>query len=162
MADITVEDLQTIEFETNCNNINTLCFQHYGKSSGENGIYDTDIVNNKDCKFQILDIKFDQVSIGEKLKSELTFDTDWTQFQLDNNSAEFAQQFSHIEKTNGMITFNGKTIIQFDTPVYDWLIIKKYKLPIVQGQAFFSNHTMRWHYEKNISIIDEIRKLMKI
>ena len=160
MADLAVENLQTVEFTVNCDKINTLCFQHYSKSFGENGIYDTS--GTEDCKFQILDIKFDHVSIGEKLKSALRFNNHWSQFQIENNSTEFIQQFSYIENTNGWMAFNGEIVLEFDTPIYDWLIIKKFKLPLDQDKPFHSNYTTRWYYEENIATIDEIRKLMKL
>ena len=160
MADLTVEDLQTVEFTVNCDKINILCFQHYGKSFGENGIYDTS--GNEDCKFQILDIKFDRVSIGEKIRSQLVFNNHWSQFQLNSNSTEFIQQFSHIENSDGWMTFNGEIGLEFDTPIYDWLIIKKFKVPLDQGKSFHSNYTTRWHYEENIETLNEIRKLMKL
>jgi hypothetical protein len=161
MADVVVENLKTVEFTVNCDQINTLCVQHHSKNFGENGIFDTDVDSKQDCKLQIVDIKFDEVSIDLKLRSELSFTTHWSQLQIDNNSTDFIREYSWIEKTDGWLTFNGETKLEFETPIYDWLIIKKYKVPR-DNRAVFSNHSARWHYEENIAIIEEIKKLMEL
>jgi hypothetical protein len=60
------------------------------------------------------------------------------------------------------MNFNGTIGLEFDTPVYDWMIVKKYKKPIDKNIAYFSNHTARWHYEEDIKILNEIKSLMDI
>lgn len=144
-----VVEQQVLTFEVNCNHSNQLEFVHHSKQFGENNVWDTDPDTGADCKLQILDIKFNQVSIGPKLRSNLKF--------VAQNSD---QSVSVIETSDGWMTFNGLITLEFETPVYDWLIINKFKLEEQNDKAFYSNFTKRWHYEQDIAILDEIRKIM--
>lgn len=146
----TIIEKQILTFDVDCQSANQLEFIHYGKKSGENNIWDTDPVTGADCKIQILDIKFDLVSIGEKLKSNLEF-----------NAQHQYQSVTIIKPSDGWMTYNGFIKFCFKTPVYDWLILNKFKLDEGQNNAFFSDFTKRWHYDQDIVVLDEIRKLME-
>jgi hypothetical protein len=145
----------TMDFDLVCDQHNLLEFEHYGKSFGTNGIWDS--TPEQDCFAQITDIRFDDVSI-DNIVSGLTFISKWSQ----DSDPDQVENFSTINNCNGLMNFNGVISLEFDMPVYDWLIVKKYKKPIDKNIAYFSNHTSRWHYEEDIRILDEIKNLMDI
>jgi hypothetical protein len=141
-----------------CDKTNRLEFIHHGKSFGEEGIWDSNADASEQCFINIKDILFDQVSIGETLKSKLMFDTAWSDLQLEQNTQEFLNTYSKIQ-CYGMMNFNGSIVIDFDTPIYNWLIFNKYKVPMTDT-AYFSNYSARWHYEEDLKVIDEIKELI--
>jgi hypothetical protein len=46
------------------------------------------------------------------------------------------------------------------TPILNWLTVTKYKKP-VEKTAYFSSHSLRWHYEEDLKLIEEIKKLIQ-
>jgi len=152
-----VVESMTLDFDVACDQKNLLEFEHYNKSFGTNGVWDTDLSTQQDCFVQIKDIRFDDVSV-DGIIVELTFISKWNQY----SDPEQVKHFSTINNCNGLMNFNGVIGLEFNTPVYDWLIVKKYKEPIDKNIAYFSNHTARWHYEEDIRILDEIKNLMDI
>jgi hypothetical protein len=150
-----IEHTQILKFEISCNKKNKLKFVHYNKSYGDNGLWHSDGTN--ECWFSIDDIKFDNVSIGD-FKSKLIFKTSWTPHQLTMHSDDFINKHS-IFNSNGVLTFNGSIEFKFETPIYNWLIITKYKQPITDT-AYFSGSGKRWHYDDDLKIIEEIKKIM--
>jgi hypothetical protein len=144
-----------LDFDVVCDQHNLLEFEHYGKSFGANGVWDT--TSELDCFAQIKDIRFDDVSV-DNIVSGLTFISKWSE----NSDPDQVKNFSTINNCNGLMNFNGVISLEFDMPVYNWLIVKKYKKPIDKNIAYFSNHTARWHYEEDIRILDEIKNLMDI
>lgn len=155
-----VVDKLTLIFNVEGLDKNQLVFEHFNKSFGEDGIYDTIPEQLIDCKLQIEDIKFDKVSIGKKLRSQLSFHTIWNEHQLLTQSQNFIEQFSFIKETDGWMAFNGKIVFDFKTPIYDWLIIEKYKVENAKNKAFYSNFETRWQYDPDLLVLDDIRKLM--
>jgi hypothetical protein len=149
---------QTLTFDLDCSDKNTLTFVHYGKQFGDTGGWDKD--DTSECILTVNDIVFDGISIGEHLKSRLVFNTHWTPYQLENDSREFIEQYTE-SYCNGVITFNGQIDLEFETPIYDWLILNKYKVPM-SSTAYFSNYSLRWHYEEDIKIINEIKQLLNL
>jgi hypothetical protein len=149
---------QQLVLALSCDKTNRLEFIHHGKSFGEEGIWDSNADASEQCFINIKDILFDQVSIGETLKSKLMFDTAWSDLQLEQNTQEFLNTYSKIQ-CYGMMNFNGSIVIDFDTPIYNWLIFNKYKVPMTDT-AYFSNYSARWHYEEDLKVIDEIKELI--
>lgn len=150
-----VIESMTLDFDVACDQKNLLEFEHYGKSFGINGIWDS--TSEQDCFAQIKDIRFDDVSVDD-IKTQLTFISKWR----DGDDPTQIENFSIINNCDGLMNFNGTIGLEFDTPVYDWMIVKKYKKPIDKNIAYFSNHTARWHYEEDIKILNEIKSLMDI
>jgi len=150
-----VIDLITLDFNVACDQTNLLEFEHYGTSFGTNGIWDSG--PEQDCFAQIKDIRFDDVSV-DNIISGLTFISKWCQ----DSDPQQVENFSTINNCNGLMNFNGVISLEFDMPVYDWLIIKKYKKPLGKNIAYFSNHTARWHYEEDLKILNDIKDLMQI
>lgn len=147
---------QVLNFTVICNDNNVLEIIHYDKSFGDNNIWHSD--GKEECWVEINDIKFDDVSI-DHLKSKLVFTTDWTPNQLITQDTDFINKHS-VFYSNGIMTFNGCICLDFETPVYNWLILKKFKTSQVKT-AYFSSSTQRWHYDPDIKIIEEIKQLMK-
>ena len=151
-------DHRLLTIDLPCDKINELKFIHYGKSFGENGVWDSSPDASEQCFINIDDILFNKVSIGETLKSKLIFDTIWSNLQLEQNTQEFINTYSKIQ-CYGMMNFNGSITIEFDTPIYNWLIFNKFKVPMTDT-AYFSNYSARWHYEEDLKVIDEIKELI--
>ena len=78
---------------------------------------------------------------------------------MQQNTKEFIDTYSKIQ-CYGMMNFNGSIVIEFDTPIYNWLIISKYKVPITDT-TYFSNYSARWHYDEDFKIIKEIKELIQ-
>ena len=151
-------DYQQLTLNLDCPTTNALKFIHYGKQFGENGQWDSNADSSEQCYINIKDIKFNQVTIGEKFKSELIFDTHWTSLQLERESPEFINKYSKIQ-CYGAMNFNGEIHMKFETPVYNWLIFSKYKVAMTDT-AYFSNYSSRWHYEEDLKVIEEIKELI--
>lgn len=153
-----IEDTVTLSFTLNCTNTNELIFEHYGKRSGEDNIWDTDPATEQDRKIQITDIRLNNVSIGTKLRGNLIFDTDFTDSQ--RTDREFVSQYTTINQSDGWMTFNGKIKFKFETPVYDWLILNKFQITKTGNQSYFSGFSDRWNYEEDLIILNEIKQVM--
>ena len=153
---------QILLFNLNCNlEKNQLTFVHYGKRFGEDNLWDTAIDASQDCKIKINDIQFDEITIGQELLDRLDFKTDWTPNQSTSMTKTELDNNSVISPGMGIMNYNGKIHIEFALPIMNWLIISKYKKPL-DDSAYFSNFTARWHYDKDIEIIDEIERLINI
>ncbi len=158
---IVQDNIIDIEFDNQSPSKHILSLQHYKKQFGENGIYDTEPSSGEDCKITIQDIKFDGVTIGEHRRSLLEFKNDWSTMQLANNSNEFISQYTQFP-CHGIMSFNGRIDLEFETPIYNWLTLFKYKTPAQKNTAYFSGHDMRWNYEEDLALIKEIKDLIKI
>jgi len=151
---------QLLTIDLTCDKTNELKFIHYGKSFGEDGVWDSSPDATEQCFINIKDILFNKVSISETLKSKLIFNTEWTDLQIEQNTQEFIDTYSTIQ-CYGMMNFNGSITIEFDTPVYNWLIFSKYKVPMTDT-AYFSNYSSRWHYDEDLKVIEEIKELIDV
>lgn len=148
---------QLLEFDVDCNSTNCLEFVHYGKRYNDDAVWDTDGTN--ECYLNINDILFEGVGLGVHLRSQLEFETHWRPFQLEDHDADFVEQHSRL-LSNGMMTFNGSIRIDFETPVLNWLTVKKFRVPINEDTAYFSNYSARWHYDQDLELINRIKQLM--
>jgi hypothetical protein len=135
---------------------NRLAIEFYNKSFGENQIWDMGPTG--ELKLKILDIKFDGVSIDHLLPS-LYFTTQWSPQQLKLQSSEFIKQYSKFA-ANGDMVFNGVLEFDWDMPIYDFLIEKKFKESYNPSLAFYSNKTELFHYEKGLKFLNEIKLLI--
>ena len=92
--------------------------------------------------------------------SKLFFETAWTPAQLESLSADYLSQMSRISAVSGQMNFNSQLILQFETPVLNWLTMAKYKIE-AKNTAYFSSYSLRWHYKEDLKIIKEIKQLMQ-
>lgn len=154
-----VESNRYLCFELECHQSESLIsFRHVGKRFGENDVWDTD-ASGADRYLQISDIKFDDVSVGQEILSKLWFETEWTALQKQTQDNRFIDQYSRF-LSNGNMNFNGKIDLAFELPIYNWLIINKYKTNFAEARSYFSQYQESWHYEKDLEIIKEIKELM--
>lgn len=160
ILDSEIADRTTHVFDIVCPDISNIKIRHYGKRFGENNVFDTDSSGQQDRFIQINDIRFNEVSIGEKLMSQLLFNTEWSDHQKTNASEEFISLYSKFF-CQGRLSFNGYIDLQFTTPIYNWLIIKKYKIEQIES-SYFSNYSKNWHYEEDLRLINEIKGLMHL
>ena len=141
---------QCLSFDLECDKSNILYIKHYGKSFGADDIWDT---NEESDRYIIIeDIRFDGVSIDHLLGDMLFHNTFENGQEYNLDIAEF--------KSYGQMRFNGYFELSYETPIYDWLILTKYKKPL-SNNAFFSNSTTRWHYEDDIELINEIKEMFR-
>lgn len=152
-----IEHDQCIELILDCADRNLLTFCHYGKRFGEGRVWDSAADGTGSRELIINDIRFDGVSI-DHLRSQLMFKTQWSDLQLQQNTQEFIDHYSEFA-SNGMMSFNGTIDLEFETPIYNWLTLSKYKVPMTEA-AYFSNYSARWHYEQDLELINEIRELI--
>jgi hypothetical protein len=151
---------QKLVFDLSCNGLRSkLAFRHKGKRFGDDGIWDTD-ANGQDRYIEIQDIRFDAVSIGQEIMSKLWIDVEWDDSKKQNMDADFLQTYSRF-LCHGKMNFNGAITLEFDLPVYNWLIINKYKIQSIENKSYFSQYQENWHYEPDIRLIKEIKELMK-
>ena len=155
--DSEVVDEQTIKIRPLCTKNNTLSLIHYGKQFGETGVYDSLPDGSQSCEIVLRDIRFNDVSI-DLMRNDLVFNTIWSQYQQDTTPKNFIDQYTKVCGFQSM-TFNGYSNIEFNCPVYDWLIVSKYKVPNDPSLAYFSGFAARWHYERDLEIIQEIKEL---
>lgn len=151
-----IVDQQTLSFSLQCEEQSTLKIRHKNKFFGENNRWDTD--QSTDRYVQIIDVRFDNVSIGQKIMSELQFCSEWSDMQLQHADQEFINQYTNF-LCNGRLGFNGYVKIDFTIPVYNWLILNKFKLE-KKELSYFSQYTENFHYEKDLELIKEIKELM--
>lgn len=153
-----VVDEKILDIDLDCANSTQITLRHLDKRFGENGIWDT--TTDQDRYIKVKDIKFDEVSIGQELLSSLMFHNEWSDHQRNIEKSEFIDRYSHF-CSNGLMSFNGSIDIKFELPIYNWLITKKFKVPKVDA-AYFSNYSLRWHYDRDLELIKEIKELMKL
>jgi hypothetical protein len=103
---------------------------------------------------------FDSVSIGSEMMSKLRFDTLWNEQQKQTMEKGFLETYSQF-LCNGQLNFNGTMRLEFELPIYNWLIINKYKTNTVETRSYFSQYQENWHYDKDLELIKEIKELMK-
>jgi hypothetical protein len=145
----------TLDFDVVCNQTNLLEFEHYGKNFGENGVWDTDLSNHQDCFVQINDIRFNDVSI-DTIRHELTFISRWNE----KSDPEQVKNFSTIYHCNGLMNFNGVIRLEFDIPVYSWLIKEKFiKKDLTDHSIFNKSGSRRFDYKY---VLDKINKIKQI
>jgi hypothetical protein len=155
-----IESKQILNFDLVCGSAkSTLRLRHKGKRFGEYDIWDTD-PSGLDRYIEISDMKFDGVSIGQEVLSKLWFTTEWSETQKKTLSDEFVQTYSRF-LCHGKMNFNGVIELDFELPIYNWLIFNKYKTDRVEAKSYFSQYQENWHYEQDIQLIKEIKELMK-
>ena len=160
-----IQNCITFNFIITAEEKNYLCIKHYGKRFGEDNIYDCAPDQMQDCVLAIADIRFNNVTIGYELMSKLIFKTVWSKTQIQTMLPDVLLQMSEIPCKNDTMTvynkmnFNSIFSLEFETPILNWLIFSKYKKPL-ENNAYFSNYSSRWHHERDIELIEEIKELM--
>lgn len=139
---------------------NRLVLTHHGKSFGENDVWDSDPATQQDCGIEIKDITFEDITIGPNRLSEMIFHTHWSPRQQQDLDAQYRSQYDSFA-SDGKMFFNGELRLDFDLPILNWLTVFKYKVPLGQKTAYFSAYEQRWHYDRDLEMMAEIRRLMR-
>jgi hypothetical protein len=156
-----VENAVTYDFTIDAIKNNQLVIEHYGKRFGENNVYDCTADQSQDCVLTIKDIRFDDITvIGPETMNQMFFNTVWTQAQRQSMPPDALEHMSKTSCQNGTMNFNSVLLLEFETPILNWLTVTKYKKP-VEKTAYFSSHSLRWHYEEDLKLIEEIKKLIQ-
>lgn len=164
--DQTISSTQNIIFNVDLNESENhkISILQYGKMFGENRVWHTKSVEGKiisDRYLVINDIKFDDVSIkkiwyngciNNQFNEKQIFD--FTQNNLDVPYFEsLPKGYDEIR-----ISYNGGYVLDFDTPIYDWIIKMQSPLMKIEGKmkesSLTSIVTWRLDYSKGNSLAE--------
>lgn len=146
--DQSITNKQTITFDVDLiEGTHNIAILQYGKMFGENRVWHTRMVNGQtigDRYLVINDIKFDDVSV-KKIWNNGQITNHFNEKQL----ADFAQhsvEVPHVEHVpfgynDIRISYNGGYELNFDTPVYDWIILMQSPLMKIEGKMKESSLT---------------------
>ena len=144
-------------FVLTCTDINTLRFVHHGKKFGDGNVWDSDSEGKQSCYIEIKDITFNNISVIDDTLQSFEFVTHWTPKQLEGDQ-DFINKHNKFYSL-GMMVFNGEITVEFTDPIYNWLLDKKFKIPLKET-AYFSDYASRWHYGKDLELLEEIKSLI--
>lgn len=140
---------KTLHVQTALLDTNTLIIQHYDKSFGENGQWDTKAVNGQithDRAIKLKSVFFDDVDISKYVANHFHFVTDQgEQLQTD------------------YFGFNGRIEIMFKAPVYDWIINKFIKNNFAPESDFLieTSFDQLFDYSQDQLELDELVKILQ-
>lgn len=136
---------------------NELILGMNNKSFGKNNVWDTISKDNKIIKDKtliIIDCKLNDVSVLDILKNNL-----YRINLVDKQPSYYPTKIY----ADGVMNYNGYFFITFDLPLYNSIIIQKHKTEKNTNISYFSNYTLKFHYEDEIKLIKKIEdKLKKI
>lgn len=149
--DYVVEN-KVIEFEMPVDQHNMLIMEHYGKQFGENGQWDTRSENDiivQDRAVRFISLCMDDVDIGQYLIRHWPFRT--------HSGDVIATDY---------FGFNGQCCIEFDAPVYDWIITRLVHEPssqVVKAQDLIieTSHNDLFTYDQDLVTLKEIEQLLE-
>jgi hypothetical protein len=147
-------------FNMQAQETNHLSIEHYGKRFGDHNVYDCTADQSEDCVLTIKDIRFEDITVGPEIMNKMFFKTVWTDAQLESMPPDALEHMAETSCQDGTMNFNSVFSLKFETPILNWLTIAKYKKP-VEKTAYFSSHALRWHYDEDLQLIEEIKQLIK-
>ena len=124
------------------------------KSFGGGGVWDTVTKNNvivEDKTIEILSLKLDDVDCKDLLKNRFYV----------RRTHKQPSYFPDVVESTGVMNYNGYFAFDFDLPLYNSIINKKYKQEANKDISYFSNYTKVFHYDDEIKIINEINSILK-
>ena len=93
----------------------------------------------------------------EHIINELTFVSNWDE----GSDLNLIQNFSVIDNCAGQLNFNGIIKLEFDTPVYSWLIKEKFiKKQPLNNAVFNKSGNRRFDYKYILDKIDKIKQII--
>jgi hypothetical protein len=145
-----VEGLQVIQFSIPERSTNQVIIRHMNKRFGANGIWDSEVNNNeliKDRAVELLDFEINSVSIKSWIFNTCKFVTiDGEQLRAD------------------YFGYNGSATINFDSPVYEWIICNCIRsTAVIDSSKFVINTTLDnlFNYTNDIKELDEIERILE-
>ena len=156
VLDATVEGQQSFILEHNDLKPkgNTVVLGMKNKLFGKGKVWDTKIIDNnivEDKTIRILSIKLDDVECKDLFNNR---------FHVQRADQQ-ASYFPDIVNSLDTMNCNGYFAFDFDLPLYNSLITKKYKSTNTNEISYFSNYTKVFHYEGEQKIINEIKDQLK-
>lgn len=145
----------TLSIDDCTNHNNQLIIGMNNKSFGKNKIWDTLTKDNKIIKDKTLKIeqaKLDDVDILDLLNKNL--------FRVNLVDQQPSYYPTKIY-ANSTMNYNGYFFINFDIPLYNSLTNQKFKQEKDENLSYFSNYTLKFHYEDEIKLIEKIEKKLK-
>jgi hypothetical protein len=123
------------------------------KRFGKDNIWDTETVNEKIIKDRTLTIvscSLNQIDIKDLLIKN--------QYHV---QIVDQQPIYHPTKvySEGTMNYNGAFYLTYELPLYNNLTNQKWKKPVDDSLSYFSNHTLVFHYEQDIKLLEEIEKI---
>jgi len=151
-----IENTQTIDIEFTklipTGNIFYLGMDN--KSFGKNNIWDTRIVNNQiveDKTIKVLSVELDGVECVELFNNRFHVKV----------SDKQPSYFPDTVPTDNVMNYNGYFYFNFDLPLYNSLINRKFKKESSDDISYFSNYSKVFHYDDQIKAINDIKKQLK-
>lgn len=144
-----VKENITIDCTVSIAKHNQLTINHYGKQFGENGVWDTKVANDvitHDRAIKINAIELNDVDIAKYIVNH------WP-FTASDGTTLYTDYIGH----NGLLT------IDFDAPVYDWIIQKLVKPTTVLTAATVveTSHSDLFNYTNDLKELNAIENLLK-
>ena len=124
------------------------------KSFGKNNIWDTKTVGNKivaDKTIKLLSVELDGVECVD-----LFTDTFYVK-----RSDRQPSYFPETIQSDNVMNYNGYFYLNFDLPLYNSLINKRFKQQVSDDISYFSNYSKVFHYEEEKKIINYIKDKLK-
>lgn len=153
----TIEGMKTIEIQLRDvkDNENKLVIGMTNKRFGKNHIWDTVTKDNKiiqDKTVKINKCMLNDVDVTDVLKNNL--------FRVNLVDKQPSYYPTKIY-TDGIMNYNGYFFINFDMPLFNSIINQKYKQEKNTKLSYFSNYTLKFHYENELKLIENIEKKLK-
>lgn len=131
---------------------NSLILEHYGKYFGQNNRWDTQSENNvivQDRGVRLVHLELDEVDIVKYVFGNWPYVTDQGESFPTN-------YFGH----------NGKCTVNFDAPVYPWIIANLVRTTASTAQkpqdfVIETSHNDLFNYSQDIDIIEEIENILE-
>ncbi len=141
--DSTINGTQVVSFDVELTDgHHTISIEQYGKKFGENREWHTRA--NADRYIEILDLKFGHVTVQPFWHQGVTVNTfndrQLQDFEKSHVDPPFRQTI-HEGYDKIRLSFNGAYSLEFDTPVYDWLILNRIPMYRVTGRLKESSLT---------------------
>ena len=123
------------------------------KRFGENNKWDTKIADNKivaDKTIKLLSVELDGVDCVDLFTEK---------FHVKRSDRQ-PSYFPDIVQSNNVMNYNGYFYLNFDLPLYNSLINKKFKKQVSDDISYFSNYSKVFHYDEEIKIINSIKNIL--
>jgi len=124
------------------------------KSFGRNKIWDTKTRDNKiieDKTLKVRSVKLDDVECKDLFHGRFYV----------KRSHEQPSYFPDVVESEDTMNYNGYFCFGFDLPLYNSIILSKFKNPSAKEISYFSNYTKVFHYEGEKKIIEDIKNILK-
>lgn len=144
-----IENHQIFKFSVPDTDHNTLTLSHYGKSFGQDNIWDTRVENEKivqDRAIKLIKLELNEVDITKYISK-------WP-FETDTGEILHTDYFGH----------NGQLEINFTSPVYDWIILNLVKESAgpdtAQDLILETSHGSVFDYAQDLVELEQIDQLL--